>query len=72
MICKKCKQNISPDCSYTNNICVFCYHDIDEWDSNGLLVIRYEAIRPIICPNCLRDMPNNDFPYKKGCKWCQE
>lgn len=72
MICKKCKQNISADCCYINGICVFCYHDIDEWDSNGQLVTRYEAIIPIICPNCLRNVPNVEFLKKKGCSWCQK
>lgn len=70
MICKKCKQDISGDCYYKNGICVFCYHDITEWDSNGLLVTRYEAINPIICPNCNRVMPNVDFKRKHGCKAC--
>lgn len=72
MICKKCKHDISSDCCYTDDICVFCYHDVTEWDSNGLLLTRYESIRPIICPNCLRKMPNSDFLYKEGCKWCQK
>jgi hypothetical protein len=72
MICKKCKQNISPDCCYDNNICVFCYHNITEWDSNGQLVTLAEAIRPPICPYCNRNIPNIQFLYKKGCQWCQK
>ena len=70
MICKKCLQDISADCCYTNNICVFCYHDITEYYSNGLLITRYEAIRPIICPNCLRIMPNKAHRRRHGCKYC--
>ena len=74
MICKKCLQDISADCCYTNDICVFCYHDITEWDSNGLLITRYEAIRPILCSNCSREMPNIKFlnKNKKTCKWCKQ
>jgi hypothetical protein len=74
MICNECKQNISPDCCYTNRICVFCYHNITEWDSNGQLVTRYEAIIPLICPNCGRNAPNSEFINKKKgyCKWCQK
>lgn len=69
MYCPKCKQDISPDCCY-DNICVFCYHSITEWDSNGALITRYEAIKPIICPNCFRQLPNNTFFAGRGCKWC--
>lgn len=72
MICKKCKQDISPDCCYTNDICVFCYHDITEWDSNGQLITRYEAIQPILCPYCGRSVPSKDHFYKGRCKWCQK
>jgi hypothetical protein len=72
MICKKCKQDILLDCMYTNNICVFCYHDIIEWDSNGQLITHYEAIRPMLCPNCDRNMPNADWKVIGGCKWCQK
>jgi len=82
MICKICRQDISPDCVLIddfkkdekevlkNAICVFCYYNIDSWDSNGILVTRYEAIRPLICPNCGRNVPNTDFLIKRCCKWC--
>jgi uncharacterized CHY-type Zn-finger protein len=72
MICKKCKQDISPDCCYDNHICVFCYHNITEWDSNEQLITKYEALRPIICPNCLRNLPNKKYLNKNNtCKWCK-
>jgi len=45
MICKKCKQDISPDCCYDNHICVFCYHNITEWDSNGQLITKNDVTR---------------------------
>lgn len=25
----------------------------------------------LICPYCLREVPNKEPFYKKGCKWCQ-
>lgn len=70
MICKKCKLNISPDCCY-DKICVFCYHNIKEWDSNGMLITKKEALIDM-CPNCYRRIPNQEFYYKRGCKWCQK
>lgn len=71
MICKVCKQDIRADCYY-DKICVFCYHNITEWDSNGSLVTRYEATLPMLCPNCNRNVPNINFLTKKECKWCQK
>ena len=82
MICRQCRQNISPDCVLIddfkkdekevlkNAICVFCYYGIDSWDSNGQLVTRYEAIHHTICHNCGRTLPNVDFKLKNGCRWC--
>jgi len=86
MICSRCRQNISPDCVLIddfykdekevlkNAVCVFCYYDITEWDSNGQLVTAYEAHLPIICPNCGRNMLNVDHlnKDKKTCKWCKQ
>lgn len=102
MYCKKCQRNISPDCVYTNGICVFCTHKISEWDSNGQVITKKEATLSdrnykqcinkdkdecviwsacndcyhyeydeLICPYCLRIMPNKDFRKHFGCKWCQ-
>ena len=71
MICKKCKLNISPDCCYDNGICVFCYHNIGSWDSNGFLVTKKEALINT-CPNCFRQVPNQNWWKKKGCIWCQK
>jgi len=69
MFCKKCKLNISADCCY-DDICVFCYHNIDSWDSNGTLITKDEAIRPFICLNCQRMISNQEFLRDKGCKFC--
>jgi hypothetical protein len=83
MICTKCRQNISPDCVLIGDflqdekkvleqaICVFCYYNITEWDSNGQLITRFEAIRPSLCPYCSRPVPNVDWLLKRGCIWCQ-
>jgi hypothetical protein len=30
---------------YDNEICVFCYHNIKSWDSNGTLIYKKDAIR---------------------------
>lgn len=70
MICKKCNINISPDCIYDISICVFCYHNIKSWDSNGMLITKKEAIIDR-CPNCCRNVPNQSWWKKRGCKWCQ-
>jgi len=69
MACKKCKMQISGDCMLTNGICVFCYYHITSWDSNGIEITKQEAIMDR-CPNCLRKIPNQEFLYKQGCKWC--
>lgn len=45
MLCKVCLEDISADCMLTNGICVFCHYQIDEWDSNGQLVKKKDAIR---------------------------
>ena len=71
MYCKKCKQNIMPDCCYTNGICVFCFHNITEWDSNGQLITRYEAIIPLYCPYCEKIILPS-WRRGKGCHWCQK
>jgi len=47
MICKKCKIDISGDCMLTNDICVFCYYQIDSWDSNGQIITKDDATRGI-------------------------
>lgn len=44
MFCKECLEDISPDCVLTNGKCVFCYYKIKEWDSNGQLVKKKDAI----------------------------
>lgn len=44
MYCKKCLEFIRGDCLLENNICVFCYYNINEWDSNGIKVLKSEAI----------------------------
>lgn len=43
MFCKKCYEDISPDCMLTNNICVFCHYGIAEWESNGEVVSKKDA-----------------------------
>jgi hypothetical protein len=32
----------------------------------------YFKLDELICPYCQRKMPNLQFKYKKGCKWCQK
>ena len=44
MFCKKCYEDISGDCVLTSGICVFCYYKINEWDSNGQLIKKKDAI----------------------------
>ena len=49
MICKKCKENISPDCILTGEpkaegICVFCYYDTALWETNGIVITKKESI----------------------------
>lgn len=44
MFCKVCLEDISPDCVLTNGKCVFCHYQIKEWDSNGQLVKKKDAI----------------------------
>ncbi len=43
--CKKCHKHISADCFLDIGICVFCYYKTNEWESNGAIVTRKEAIR---------------------------
>lgn len=43
--CKKCHNHISADCFLDIGICVFCYYKTNEWESNGAIVTRKEAIR---------------------------
>lgn len=44
MFCKECFEDISPDCMLTNRTCVFCYYKIKEWESNGRVVKKRNAI----------------------------
>lgn len=44
MYCKKCLEFIRGDCLLNNGICVFCYYNINTWDSNGRKVSKNEAI----------------------------
>jgi len=44
MFCKECGEDISPDCALMNGICVFCYHKTDEWESNGNILKKEDAI----------------------------
>ena len=44
MFCKECLEDISPDCMLTNGRCVFCHYKIKEWESNGLIVKKKDAI----------------------------
>jgi len=69
MVCKQCKRDIYADCMLTNGICVFCYYFIHDWDSNGQLVKEQDAIN-WQCWNCNRTVPNQNFWFKHGCKWC--
>lgn len=43
--CKKCFEFIRADCMLTNGICVFCYYNTDEWESNAEIVKKKDAIR---------------------------
>lgn len=44
MFCKVCLEDISPDCMLTNGQCVFCYYKIKNWDSNGKLINKKNAL----------------------------
>ncbi len=45
MKCKLCGEHISPECLlYFLEICVFCFYNTDEWESNGQLITRDHAI----------------------------
>ncbi len=45
MKCKLCGEHIAPECLlYSLEICVFCFYDTDEWESNGQLITRDQAI----------------------------
>jgi 5-methylcytosine-specific restriction endonuclease McrA len=63
MFCKECFEDISPDCMLQNNICVFCYYKIGEWDSNGKIVRKKDAI--ISSENLFRNYIEH---YKKQLK----
>jgi 5-methylcytosine-specific restriction endonuclease McrA len=41
MFCKKCLEDISPDCMLSNGLCVFCYYNTKTWESNGKTVYQY-------------------------------
>ena len=43
--CKKCHKHISADCFLDIGVCVFCYYKIDDWDSNGAIVTKKEAMK---------------------------
>lgn len=43
MFCKKCYEDISPDCVLTNNICVFCHYGTKKWESNGEVINKKDA-----------------------------
>ncbi len=43
--CKKCHKHISADCFLDIGICVFCYYKTNEWESNGAIATRKEAIK---------------------------
>jgi len=43
--CKKCHKHISADCFLDIGICVFCYYKTSEWESNGAIVTKKEAIK---------------------------
>lgn len=36
------------------------------------LILKLYFYDELICPNCLRNVPNKKFFLKKGCKWCQQ
>jgi len=44
MRCKLCREDIRPDCVFDVGICVFCWHDTDNWDPNGQPVTRDQVI----------------------------
>ena len=44
MRCKLCREDISGDCMLEIGICVFCWYDTDEWESNGQPMTRDEAL----------------------------
>ena len=43
--CKKCFEHITNDCILTNDICVFCYYKTNEWESNGKILAKKEALQ---------------------------
>lgn len=45
MKCKLCGEDIASECLlYSLEVCVFCFYDTDEWESNGQLITRDQAI----------------------------
>ncbi len=45
MRCRFCGEDIIPQCLlHSVEVCVFCFYDEDEWESNGQLITRDEAI----------------------------
>jgi len=56
MRCKLCREDIRPDCLFKVGICVFCWYDTNDWDSNGQPVTRDQVI--------LRDVQGKAKPRK--------
>lgn len=44
MFCKKCLEDISPDCVLSNGVCVFCHYNTKTWESNGEIVSKKHAV----------------------------
>jgi hypothetical protein len=36
------------------------------------LILKLYFYDDLICPYCLRKVPNKEFFIMKGCKWCQK
>lgn len=44
MLCKKCLEDVYPDCVLSNGVCVFCHYNTKTWESNGEIVYKKQAI----------------------------
>ena len=42
--CKKCFDHFSGDCILSNGRCVFCHYGTQEWESNGRVIPKKEAL----------------------------
>jgi hypothetical protein len=42
--CKLCGEVVRGDCCLTIGICAYCFYNTNNWDSNGRLVTREEAV----------------------------